>query len=416
LLASICLVWIQAPAQEVTAPFARKPTVSKGPRALGLIQLLPKGKARLTPVAILVDGKFYDAGSYKGTPIPMALDFGVVYEAFRSGVSQGIFKITQPGQLAHTWIAEGTWLAAGAKPLETHKKAEIPDIEDKDAPPRLHKPASASADQPKPATPPETTQATAPTASSKPPSPSTASAPTPPTPSASTSIEDPDRPVLRREKPTAAALQERMKTFDEAAPNSGTATALKPVDLIPAISDAGGPDPRPFTLAVKPAEEVTYRAKMLDLASAELRARTQSEPPSAPATHGTRKAPAAKAPFTDVQLRIFDLSNSNQPVLVFSAKTAPVSKFTKPEAAVAPREITLVARANLEDELRTLFFSVADPQHLELAPHMELIDAVDADGDGRGELLFRRTSDAGSSYAIYRVTADQLWPLYEGTP
>jgi len=47
---------------------------------------------------------------------------------------------------------------------------------------------------------------------------------------------------------------------------------------------------------------------------------------------------------------------------------------------------------------------------------MELIDAVDADGDGRGDLLFRRTSDSGSSYAIYRATADQLWPLFEGTP
>jgi hypothetical protein len=47
---------------------------------------------------------------------------------------------------------------------------------------------------------------------------------------------------------------------------------------------------------------------------------------------------------------------------------------------------------------------------------MELIDAVDADGDGRGELLFRRTFDSGSFYAIYRVTADQLWPLYEPAP
>jgi hypothetical protein len=47
---------------------------------------------------------------------------------------------------------------------------------------------------------------------------------------------------------------------------------------------------------------------------------------------------------------------------------------------------------------------------------MELIDAVDADGDGRGELLFRRTYDGGSAYAIYRVTADRLWTLFEGTP
>jgi hypothetical protein len=43
----------------------------------------------------------YDAGSYKAAPVPMALDFGIVYEGFRSGVSQGVFTITQPGQLNH---------------------------------------------------------------------------------------------------------------------------------------------------------------------------------------------------------------------------------------------------------------------------------------------------------------------------
>jgi len=31
-------------------------------------------------------------------------------------------------------------------------------------------------------------------------------------------------------------------------------------------------------------------------------------------------------------------------------------------------------------------------------------------------LLFRRTFDNGSVYAIYRVTADGLWPLFEVTP
>jgi hypothetical protein len=47
---------------------------------------------------------------------------------------------------------------------------------------------------------------------------------------------------------------------------------------------------------------------------------------------------------------------------------------------------------------------------------MELIDAVDADGDGRGELLFRQISDAGRAFVLYRVIGDRLWPLFQGTP
>ncbi len=95
----------------------------------------------------------------------MALDFGVVYEGFRTGVSQGILTITQPGQLGHIWIAEGTWLPAGAKATSTRKKAEIPNIEEKDAPPRLHrgdKPSSGAGDQQKPAPPPGASPASAP--------------------------------------------------------------------------------------------------------------------------------------------------------------------------------------------------------------------------------------------------------------
>ena len=113
-------------------------------------------------------------------------------------------------------------------------------------------------------------------------------------------------------------------------------------------------------------------------------------------------------------MRIFDLSNSNEPILVLSART-PVPPATAHGTQV-PQEITLIARTNLEGELHKLFFAHTDSRHLDLSPRMELIDAVDADGDGRGELLFRRTFGSGSAYAIYRVTADQLWPLWEPLP
>jgi hypothetical protein len=99
---------------------------------------------------------------------------------------------------------------------------------------------------------------------------------------------------------------------------------------------------------------------------------------------------------------------------VLSARTRPAAGAS--ERLEEPKEITLIARTNLEGELKKLFFSQTDSRHLDASPRMELIDAVDADGDGRGELLFRRTSDGGSAYAIYRVTSDHLWPLFEGTP
>src|SRR5437016_13575876 len=44
----------------------------KGPRALGLLELSANGNARLIPLTIMVDGKFYDASDYKESTGPRA--------------------------------------------------------------------------------------------------------------------------------------------------------------------------------------------------------------------------------------------------------------------------------------------------------------------------------------------------------
>ena len=59
---------------------------------------------------------------------------------------------------------------------------------------------------------------------------------------------------------------------------------------------------------------------------------------------------------------------------------------------------------------------MTDTEHLDVIPRLELIDAVDVDGDGRGELLFREVSDAGSAFVVYRVIGDHLYPLFQGAP
>jgi hypothetical protein len=78
--------------------------------------------------------------------------------------------------------------------------------------------------------------------------------------------------------------------------------------------------------------------------------------------------------------------------------------------------VAVVARQDIYAELHKVFAETTDNQHLDVSPKYDLIDAVDADGDGRGELLFRMTSEAGSTFGLYRVIGDRLWPVFEGKP
>ena len=127
--------------QILPAQLTGRPTVTKGPRALGLLELGANGKAHLIPVIIMYDGKFYDASAYKASPVPMALESETVYEAVRTGVSQGLFTVTGALQANNTWIGEGTWQSASAIEAAAAKKNTPPPkpAEDLDAPPVLRR-------------------------------------------------------------------------------------------------------------------------------------------------------------------------------------------------------------------------------------------------------------------------------------
>ena len=419
------------------AQFAQKETRSKGPRALGLLQLAPGGKATLIPISIMVDGKFYDASAYKAAPVPMALENGTVYEAFSTGKSLGLFTVTSALTGNGRWLGAGTWLVAGSAPPSTGHKAESkPREEPEEGPPVLRKgkpksPDDAQPPESKPAEtkpadtkpadtkPAESKPATASQAPSAPPVPP-AAAPAPPASEPASPPEDADRPALRRgvppknrgtpTKPVPPAPAARHATPAAATKPPAAASAKPNVQLVPAVSDAAGPEPRSYAYDMKPEEEQTFRKKILALAAEELRKKAQEIEPAASQAPRKRAGATKPAPpnFEDVNLRVLDVSSSNEPLLVLTAK------------AVLPQNaehyITLVARSDLYGELRKLLSAITDPTHLDVTPRMEFIDAVDADGDSRAELLFREISDGGTAYAIYRVGADQLWPLYEGTP
>jgi len=162
---------------------------------------------------------------------------------------------------------------------------------------------------------------------------------------------------------------------------------------------------------------------MLALVANEVRARDQqlaaeTTPPSSAngkPRQGKTAAKLSQPIFDDVKFQVFDLSNSNEPVLVLSAK-AQLPPGPGSTRAPIPYFATVVARQTIYGELHKAYSSITDTQHLDVLPRVELIDAVDADGDGRGELLFREISDAGTAYVVYRVIGDQLWPLFQGTP
>lgn len=457
--------------QTLPAPRSHTKT-SKGPRALGLLELPPKGKAHLIPITILIDGKYYDASAYKAAPVPMALWSDTVYEAMRTGVSLGLFTVTGALQAKHPnngmeWIAEGTWQTASEVKAKAAKKPvhSVPrGMNDDEGPPVLlrrstEKPKSTESPTPPTATAqPQPGTNTAPVATAPAATPPAASpSPAPVAPSSQSaaedqSPEDKDRPALKRGKAGAASAEEAQKKAatdpsakvaghaalnpanpaPESALQSGAQTANQ-VQLVPAISDSNGPDPLPYTYSMKPEEEQQFRKKMLAMAADEIRARATSigaastsspQPAHTTVQHG--KAASAKPvqpTFEDVQLRVFDLADINEPELVLTANARLPQPSRKGEGASPDSQykdlqymITLVVREDVNGDLHKSLANVTDTQHLDVIPRLELIDAVDVDGDGRAELLFRQVSDAGSAFVIYRVIGDRLYPLFQGAP
>jgi hypothetical protein len=432
--------------QAAFAQVARKTKETKGPRALGLLELSSDGKAHLIPIAIMVDGKFYDAGAYKASPVPLALWSETVYEGEKTGVPQGLFTVdgalqTTPGN----WLAQGKWRPAGSEAKAHKPTSTTPKMGDEDeGPPKLRRGDSDKPDSAKtaPSTPPiddkKTTPSSTPPAASSP-QPQTASKESPPAEeapdaaSANANDDDPNRPVLKRGKPETERAEHPQVGASTGVPRRPIGDASKTDErpdgkkitrqTIPAISDAGGPDPRPYSYDIKPDEEQKYRKGMLALASDALLARIKETTPSVPGTKPAARASVTRKPargpqpiFDDVQFRAFDLWNTNEPVFVLSATAHMPDTVGGSPDPTQQYYITLVAKKNIYDELRKLYSGVTDARHLDQTPRLELIDAVDADGDGRGELLFRRTSDAGSAWGVYRAGADQLFPLFEGTP
>lgn len=531
-----------------------------------MLRLSADGKTSLVPIAILVDGKFWDAGSYKASPVPMALEPGTVYEAERTGSSQGLFTIgaalhSNAANAAVPWLATGTYVLAGSDTgkKELHAEKTPVGIDNSDAPPRLSKNPGASTSTPPASTPSSTPSggnAPAPSSAPSSSSPSSSSGGQPgdepprlsrpassPTPSGSTpdssstpastptpqgqspanqapsgqsapspntsspngggksdtanSGGKPDdqanvpasdsgaggsnRPRLRRGKPATSFADEDIPGYSKAGPEAGVIASVKasanaakaapvkdsgPVQLIPAISDSAGPEPRSYAFEWIAGDEPDRRKQLVSIAQEKVRAYLQAQAkatvaPKPSAATSPRRASAKKTlepVLNNVQMTAYDLWSSNQPIVIFSAdaqmptaahaaqSTASSSSSAMPQASSPTASsgssssnsssngassatssagsspgtpdalrysVLIVAYPDIYNNIHTLYVGVTDKFHLDITPRLELVDAVDADGDGRGELLFRETSDIGTGWVIYRASADKLWKLFD---
>jgi hypothetical protein len=440
---------------------------NKGPRALGLLELAPNGKARLIPIAILIDGKYFDASAYKAAPVPMALWADTVYEGIRTGVSLGLFTVTAPLQAkdesgATVWWAEGRWQTADSIKAMAAKKKPVPStprgMNDDEGPPVLLRRAGGETPKPPESTPappaPASSSATTPAAAT-PAAPASSSPATPPPSQDDQAPEDKDRPTLKRgqagaisaeeaQKKAAASMSTKASAHPPAVASTTTPTTTTPaasspssaqpanqVQLIPAISDPHPSDSLPYSYNMTPQDEQQFRKKMLAMAADEIRSRAAQLAPATTAAkpvHASPQRSKANAPkpvqpiFDDVQLQVFDLADINEPELILTATAhMPQSPHTK-ESSNPDRQnkdlrymITLVVREDVNGDLHKALANVTDNQHLDAIPRLDLIDAVDVDGDGRAELLFREVSETSSAFVVYRVIGDQLYPLFQGS-
>jgi hypothetical protein len=397
LTASFVLILITAVVAVAGAQQRRKPHKL---RATGLLDLTTNQAgivtARLTPITILDQGHFEDASIYKAAPRPMALDNGIVYEAQSSGVPVGYVTIASASN-AGAWTAFGTWQPVAAAEAKNPDQRPVASANPGDDRPRLHRGSNNST-------------ASASSSPAPTPSPAAHSTPTPaPEPEAA---DDPNRPVLRRRSPPATAPQPQATPAASNAPTpspQGTLASVKPtrnnpgVHAFVAVSDAQTSDARSFQFVWKPGEQEKAEAKMRKLALAQL---------------PRENAQLTDGSLTNVVIRSFDLDLSNDAVMVLTAEVP--GAYVTPGQKNTPgkfvsRYITLIARVDFEGVPQRLAVSVTDSSRLDVAPRLELIDAVDVDGDGLAELLFREYGFDQKGFIVYGVGRGTVTKVFAGS-
>jgi hypothetical protein len=240
--------------------------------------------------------------------------------------------------------------------------------------------------------------------------------------------DDPDRPVLKKahKKPPQDTAdvesvagdtdpdRPRLKRGKSSGDNIAVAPSLLglPPDLqqTVAVSDAKTHPAHPWDYSWEtPADEAKMKSALEDMARTALGINAPPAKPAAKKTSAaTRKpakpAPSVPAPLEGEEFRVFELAYGSGATLVLSAHTA--------GAGASQKFVTIIAQPDLYGNILVLKKSVTDSAHLDEAPRMRLVDAVDAMADNRGELLFELRGATQRQFALYRVLRGQAEQLF----
>jgi hypothetical protein len=231
------------------------------------------------------------------------------------------------------------------------------------------------------------------------------------------SSSDPNRPKLRRGVPTGEEADVEPTKL------SGTPTDLQ---QMAAVSDTSKIEPHSFAYSWSSPEDLTKAQTALEemarkaLALGGWTPLTQPVPGTTPATPkkatphtaaarraAARKTPLPALPLADEKLSTFELAYNGGATLVFSAKNAD---------GPAERYVTLIAQPDFYGVPHLLFQYVTDAGHLDVKQRMRFVDAVDADGDNRAELIFEMRGSTDRQFAIYRVSGGRVLQTFTTAP
>ncbi len=366
-------------------------------RAVGILRIDAKGKARLFPVTVFIDGKYYDARSYEANPVPFAIAADILYQAQKEGVPEGNFVIQTALRTPTAWWAEGIWKpgSAGGAPAAKSSAA------------RSDTKSGSHEDRPvlRRATP----SASSTTSDGPPPREGPAAL------SSADSVrqaegQDSDRPTLHRGKSEQVQADPIIRSGAVAIAYAAAPAHSADDKVLLAIADIGNIESRPYGYNFPPDERQRDLQALKNMATEAIR-KTAKERTS------LRGVDPAK--LDDVDVHALDPDHSKRPVEIFTASiTGAQSRLWLPpgSAIKSPPKVTvaLVARKDSAGRLNQIYLMISDPVMLDVRPGLQYLGAVDADGSGRAQLLFRKQVDVDAfAYVLYRVTPYDLVKTFE---